>query len=241
VDLYHQHILIFTGDTPWPPRVEDKVNGIPIVRKTMQIIKDRQKLGLNGDVIFKVGAIEGHYSKDAKAQREGVFEVLLFPSALRFEATEDDMEDLVESFLCFSTPYQHLAPPPDGRIAGEPLNEDTHLFVCAHESRDAKCGDIGRVLADKLQSCLSDDLKEEVRVYRCSHLGGHKFAGNLLVYPQGDWYGNLRAEDGLNIVTEILSGQDSLKSPLLSRHWRGRLGHNKDEQVYLFDQNHSKQ
>jgi len=28
VDLYHQHILIFTGDAPWPPMVEHKVDGM---------------------------------------------------------------------------------------------------------------------------------------------------------------------------------------------------------------------
>ena len=42
--------------------------------------------GLNGDVIFKVGAIEGHYDANADvaaATKAGVFDVLLFPSALR--------------------------------------------------------------------------------------------------------------------------------------------------------------
>ena len=32
VELYHQHIFIFTGDQAWPPKVEDAQKGIPIVR-----------------------------------------------------------------------------------------------------------------------------------------------------------------------------------------------------------------
>lgn len=33
-----------------------------------------------------------------------------------------------------------------------------------------------------------------VHLWECSHIGGHKYAGNIIVYPEGDWYGNLRSE-----------------------------------------------
>jgi len=176
--------------------------------------------------------------------------VLLFPSALRFEVKEDEVEELLESFMSFSTPFQSmqtLAPPPDGRIAGQPLAQDLHLFVCVHGSRDARCGDIGPKLASSLESLSAEldfggevgdgeeDWADKVRVYQCSHLGGHRWAGNLVVYPQGDWYGNLGADVPRAVVEEIVSGQDPLSSPVLSRIWRGRLGHNKDEQIYLFE------
>ena len=45
-------------------------------------------------------------------------------------------------------------------------------------------------------------------------LGGHKFAGNLVVYPQGDWYGNLdsRSTEFPRVLQDILSRRDPLES-----------------------------
>jgi len=223
VDLYHQHIFIFTGDEPWPPKVGDPVSGIPIVSKMAAAVKQLENDGSNSGVLFKVGAIQGRFDEDGSApQKEGIYDVLLFPSALRFEVKEDEVDELLASFMSFSKPFQSLhtlAPPPDGRIAGQPLPQDLHLFVCVHGSRDARCGDIGPKLASSLESLSAeldlggevgdsdDDWSEKMRVYKCSHLGGHRWAGNLVVYPQGDWYGNLGAEVPRAVLEEIVSGQ----------------------------------
>jgi hypothetical protein len=111
VELYHQHILIFTGDRPWPSVLENPVDGIPFVRKMVEAVKRREREGLNGDVKFRVGAIQGHFSEAQDARPEGVHEVVLFPSALRFAVREEEVEELLESFLSFSTPFQVLHRP----------------------------------------------------------------------------------------------------------------------------------
>ena len=38
-----------------------------------------------------------------------------------------------------------------------------------------------------------------------SHVGGHKYAGNVIVYPEGVWYGYVRPDDAGRIVREHLA------------------------------------
>lgn len=58
-----------------------------------------------------------------------------------------------------------------------------YVFVCAHGSRDKRCGVCGPVLIEKLKEEIeSRGLRDQVFVAACSHVGGHKYAGNLIVY-----------------------------------------------------------
>lgn len=70
-----------------------------------------------------------------------------------------------------------------------------YVFVCAHGSRDMRCGVCGPVLIDKFNELIeSRDLKDKVFVSGCSHVGGHKYAGNVIIFGTnaegkvtGDW------------------------------------------------------
>ena len=69
-----------------------------------------------------------------------------------------------------------------------------------------------------------------------------QYAGNVCVYGpvspcDGDWYGGLRAADAPAFLEALLAvpidSQGGPADPVLARHWRGRLGLSKDEQVPL--------
>lgn len=64
----------------------------------------------------------------------------------------------------------------------------SYIFVCAHGSRDKRCGVCGPVLVSKLKEEIElRGLKDQTYVYPCSHIGGHKYAGNLIIYsPDSD-------------------------------------------------------
>ena len=68
-----------------------------------------------------------------------------------------------------------LTAPWDGS-AGEPASGPTYL-VCAHGGHDACCALRGRPLARALPAAGPAD------VWECSHLGGDRFAANVLVLP----------------------------------------------------------
>jgi hypothetical protein len=96
--------------------------------------------------------------------------------------------------------------PWDG-TAGEPAAGPTYL-VCAHGGHDACCALRGRPLARALPA---DD------VWECSHLGGDRFAANVLVLPHGFYYGQVPG-DGAELVRAHTEGRVAL--PWL----RGRAG-----------------
>lgn len=64
----------------------------------------------------------------------------------------------------------------------------SYIFVCGHGSRDKRCGVCGPVLVSKLKEEIKlRRLKDQIYVHPCSHIGGHKYAGNLIIYsPDSD-------------------------------------------------------
>jgi len=65
-------------------------------------------------------------------------------------------------------------------------------------------------------------LERSVIVGEVSHVGGHRYAPNVLVYPFGDWYGTLQPEEVESFMESLLGveGKDSLSGPQ-SPLWRG--------------------
>jgi hypothetical protein len=83
---------------------------------------------------------------------------------------------------------------------GAPLT-DPILLVCTNGKRDACCALRGRAL----MSALADDHAE--RTWECSHLGGHRFAGNLVCLPHGLVYGRVTSADGPRLADAYLAGR----------------------------------
>jgi hypothetical protein len=82
--------------------------------------------------------------------------------------------------------------------------------VCTHGRHDPCCAERGRPLVRALSEAYPE------QTWECSHLGGDRFAGNLLCLPHGISYGRVAAEDGATIATEYLLGRLDLA------HLRGR-------------------
>ncbi|KAL3569066.1 hypothetical protein D5086_028956 [Populus alba] len=88
------------------------------------------------------------------------------------------------------------------------------------------------VLIEKLKEGIeSRGLKDKIFVSACSHVGGHKYAGNLIIYSpnsegktMGHWYGYVTPED----VPEILD-QHIEKGIVIERIWRGQMGLSAEE------------
>lgn len=70
----------------------------------------------------------------------------------------------------------------------------SYIFVCVHASRDKRCGVCGPVLLDRLKEEIGTrGLSRKVITRPCSHIGQHKYAGNLMIYgtaPNGEFTGH---------------------------------------------------
>jgi hypothetical protein len=102
-----------------------------------------------------------------------------------------------------------LTAPWDGSV-GERADRPVYL-VCTHGGHDACCALRGRPLARAMPA------PGPVDVWECSHLGGDRFAANVVVLPHGFYYGQVPG-DGAEIVAAHERGQVAL--PWL----RGRAG-----------------
>lgn len=73
-------------------------------------------------------------------------------------------------------------------------------LVCTHGIHDACCAIRGRPVA----GALSDRWPENT--WECSHVGGDRYAGNLLVAPDGIYYGEVAATSAITVVEQLRDG-----------------------------------
>jgi hypothetical protein len=85
-------------------------------------------------------------------------------------------------------------------------------FVCAHGTHDACCAVEGRPVAAALQTVAPQ------ATWECSHLGGDRFAANVLVLPAGIVYGRVQAAQAADLVRA--TERDEVLVPNL----RGQIG-----------------
>ncbi len=78
---------------------------------------------------------------------------------------------------------------------------DPIFLVCTNGKRDACCALRGRALT----AALAADHGE--RTWECTHLGGHRFAANLVCLPDGIVYGRVAATDGPRLADAYLDGR----------------------------------
>jgi len=89
------------------------------------------------------------------------------------------------------------------------------LLVCCHYQRDQRCGVIGPILVDEIEKYVREtDHTDDVHWLKVSHLGGHKFAGNVIVYPSGTWYGRVLTCHVPLLIDAYTSSSNDLKAKL---------------------------
>ncbi len=119
-----------------------------------------------------------------------------------FELEVDRLEDL----LGFDFPAALAAK----EAPGVPL-QDPLLVVCTHGKRDRCCAKNGRPLYDSLRRET-----ESGRVWQSTHVGGDRFAGNVVVFPHALYYGRVEPDDAAGLLATHAEGKVDLE------RYRGR-------------------
>lgn len=89
-----------------------------------------------------------------------------------------------------------------GADGGDAVTTDAQtLLVCTHGRHDTCCAVWGRPVAAALAA------RWPQQTWECSHLGGDRFAANLLVAPDGLYYGYLDAATAVDVVAGHLRGE----------------------------------
>lgn len=164
----------------------------------------------------------------------------LLPTKLN--PAHDNLSPIHKDRLLRSTSYQSL-------LFGVQDVEDIMVLICGHGGRDGRCGLMGPVLEDEFKRILpregiellqgpvsinedSDGARPAIdgpvaqgptaRTGLISHIGGHKFAGNVVIYiPKnaktasaeahplagcGIWYGRVEPKHVQGIVSQTILG-----------------------------------
>ncbi|HVE92878.1 MAG TPA: sucrase/ferredoxin-like family protein [Actinomycetota bacterium] len=202
VKRYDRHVFVCTGRVGWPGHI-DQDGGF---------IQDLHEAGAGVEGL-KINAC------DEPSKADGT-DLLLFPEGVRYlGVTVDQFSLLVEelSGTGISRALSHEA------LLGH------HVFVCVHANRDVRCGKCGPPVARRFrEEVQARGLSGQVAVRRTSHVGGHDRAGNVLIYPGGDWYGYVTPDEVPRIVEAHLQG-----GQIVADLWRGRIGMGEDDQVAL--------
>jgi len=208
---YQRHIFVGSGiASQWPKNAKDTS---PLIEQLWTIFKDTQELKPNQLTLFE--------SRDKK--ENGSVEVFVFPEHVKLKLNEANVNDFVADVK-------------EGNI-GKRLEKGylntIHVFVCCHASHDNRCGECGGPIYQEFQKAIqAASLKDKISVHRCSHIGGHKFAGNVIVFNKGngDWYGNLKSSHVPIILNNIQKGE------IAYDFWRGRMGLTKDQVEKMFQE-----
>jgi hypothetical protein len=124
-----------------------------------------------------------------------------------YAATSMEGEESLRSASLSS--YEELRPL-DLASAGEPLEHPLFL-VCTHGKHDPCCARYGRPLFE----ALAEQVEEEA-VWQTTHIGGDRFAGNLLCLSRGVYYGRVERKDAGRVLDAHLDDTIELA------HYRGR-------------------
>ncbi|KAK7395793.1 hypothetical protein VNO78_16363 [Psophocarpus tetragonolobus] len=211
VDSYERHVfLCYKRHVSWPPRIEAS-DADPLPKRVAAAWKARKT-----DMPLKTKITV------CEAREEAGFsdgDVLIFPEMIRYRGLEEsNVDGFFKDVLVDGKPWT---------AGGSEAFSGSHVYVCAHGSRDVRCGVCGPVLIEKLNEEIKlQGLSDQISVTACSHVGGHKYAGNVIIFSpgadgkiMGHWYGYVTPND----VRELLD-QHIGKGQIIQRLWRGHMG-----------------
>ena len=100
---------------------------------------------------------------------------------------------------------------------GTPVTEPLYL-VCAHGRRNVCCARFGGPLAQALAA------RYPSQVWETTHVGGHRFAANLVILPHGLYYGPVDAARAVEAIDAYARGT------IVPERYRGRAGQPREVQ-----------
>lgn len=98
----------------------------------------------------------------------------------------------------------------DDGAPGWTVHDEPLVLVCTNGRHDPCCARYGRPVVRSLR-----DSAHSAAVWECSHIGGDRFAGNVVVLPDGFYFGRCDAESGVAVVDGYRRGE------LVLEHYRG--------------------
>ncbi len=193
--------LLIEHPGPWPHEAADARLPAPL----RALVSSAVELGIRVQMIRRPGRRQvgdvRHVFAGWTAGREPWLR-LGSVSATAPNLTERDLKELAAG-----------TPPTFGSRSPEPV-----FLVCTHGRRSTCCARFGVPLAQALAG------RHPGQVWETTHVGGHRFAANLVILPYGLYYGPV----GLDAATAAIAAYQ--RGTVVPGRYRGRAGQPKPTQ-----------
>lgn len=152
--------------------------------------------------------------EDEDREEKNKTTVLLLPSFTFVDSVRyNDVPELIDRFINSPDGTQATDKDSKDKMTARPCEHEYIILLCSHRRRDARCGITAPIIKRELERHLrplglyrdaNDERPGGVGIYFVSHVGGHKYAANVLVYrkqaQQMIWLARVRPEHCEGIV-----------------------------------------
>ncbi|MBW4684756.1 MAG: sucrase ferredoxin [Komarekiella atlantica HA4396-MV6] len=80
-------------------------------------------------------------------------------------------------------------------------NATRDILVCTHGNHDKCCARYGNPFYFQATATIADLCLDNVRIWKSTHFGGHRFAPTIIDFPEGRYYGVLEQDSFRSILT----------------------------------------
>lgn len=205
VPIYKRHLLLLDSASNgtqkhlrWPSKIE-KSTSFPLdIMKTIKNTNmEMMKNNLTLPIMVNALELVKHENSDPK------YQVLSLPEWKIVAFDKNSVKKVVELLNSKMLLKNNFDP----AIEISDFEGDNLLMVCGHNLRDRRCG----VITSEIIS--QEDLLQQYNVGIISHIGGHKFAGNVIVYTRSKavtnsfWFRHVTPQILPTILEELKQGR----------------------------------
>ncbi|EAZ90639.1 sucrase ferredoxin [Crocosphaera chwakensis] len=195
---YCHRWLIIEWPQPWI--IEDLMSN-PLIEKIFPLIqqcKQEQRINIQSLLI----APDTHYSVNNKTRvlyyqipRNTIHHKISFSAYEKqeFLLPQQQIVSLITALLIDSNNLTQFD------AYKQSTNHIRDILVCTHGNVDLACSRFGFPIYDRIKKQYTIN-NDNLRVWRCSHFGGHRFAPTLIDFPIGQVWGHLEAEILDNLI-----------------------------------------
>lgn len=225
---FHSHVLVATGRSDWKEKVGQEHGSL---MEAFDESSAKSKHGVCENPAYHLGPtnIPQRYmvsasniqAPDHSGQEDYTkpTTVLILPSFTFVDAvSQADVPELVHRFIDNPLDEKNGTDTISASgLSSRPCELDYVILLCSHQRRDARCGITAPLIKKELERHLrplglsrdADDSRPGgAGIFFVSHVGGHKFSANVLVYRKKDqqmiWLARVRPEHCEGLVKYTL-------------------------------------
>jgi len=198
VKNYNKHVLVYDFSEAWAKKIEnDKDSAVYTLTNALHNAPG------SSAVAIKVTAVD---ARQVEVDYDKSFcTIVIYPEAkiLKIPFSPENIEK-VAIYLVSSDPkiLTEMRAASIADVAWKRL-----ILVCVHQSRDKRCGRAGPQIVQAMKEHMTKRAisNNDVMVLPSSHIGGHEYAGTLITYPSGNWYGRISKVNAVELLECVLN------------------------------------